>query len=283
MHAPLSIPPVATVAMRLLPVAPRSQPPQPAAVESVWIEPPEFLPPAIALRVAPPPMLVQRVPRKPFALAVWIGGYWIWQRRWVWAHGMWSAPPRAGLRWVHPSYQHCSGLVLFTAGHWAEPSNPGRDLQPVVTIAMTAEGEEAFAPPSGPDGPFVPAPPGSTAGLIVPAPPGTAPAVVTGVPPIVAPGMRVERDLDDTADGNPQLIVSAPANATAAGRAIRMRVPMPAERAAAMPALIDAMAPRPRSELSVRYVAPVAANPPAQRPSASGIRPRPAVAVHAIA
>ena len=86
--------------------------------ESVWIEPPDFRPPALAIAQAPPAMLVQRVPARPFAGAVWIGGYWIWLRhRWVWARGIWAAAPRRGLRWIHPAYEHRGGLVVFVAGH----------------------------------------------------------------------------------------------------------------------------------------------------------------------
>jgi hypothetical protein len=226
------------------------------AIESVWIEPPDFRPPAMAVPFAPPAMLVQRVPTRPFASAIWIGGYWIWQRRWVWAQGMWSAAPRSGVRWAHPCYDHRNGLVIFVAGHWADDT--GGDRAPLrepmaAVVSIGTEAADGF-PPVGPEGRFVPAPPGSTPGLIVPAPLGTAPAVVTGAPPVSAEGMRVI-DTDPGADGSEWLSVTAPPGATTQHCAVRLRVPVAADRAAALTPVVRAWAPMPRSELSVRYVA----------------------------
>ena len=231
----------------------------PASIESVWIEPPAFVPPTIAVPSAPPPMLVQVVAPRPFARAVWIGGYWIWQRRWVWAQGMWAAAPATGLRWVHPSYEHRDGLVLFVTGHWADDIAGGKPpaRQRIAAVAAAGGGDGGCAP-LGPQGCFVPAPPASRPGLIVPAPAGTPPAVMTGVPAIVAAGMRVAPGAP-TVDGVAQMMISAPASATANGRRVQMLVPALAELAASMPARAQAWAPRPRSELSLRFVAPAMA------------------------
>lgn len=65
-------------------------------VVSVYVDPPLYQPPPIAVAWAPPPMLVEVPPPPPFAGAVWTGGYWTWQGNWVWAAGRWSAPPQPG-------------------------------------------------------------------------------------------------------------------------------------------------------------------------------------------
>jgi hypothetical protein len=224
-------------------------------VESVWIEPPDFRPPALAVPWAPPPMLVQTVPPPPFTNAAWIGGYWIWQRRWVWAYGMWSAAPRAGLRWVHPYYEVRDGLVVFIAGHWGDTDDKAAcaasTCMPAVVQAPAAAAIGASA--TGEPGTFVPASPGSRRGLIVPAPVGTPPAVVTGAPPMIAAGMHVQASPSGS-DGALQLTVVAPAGTVVGERAVRMSVPAQAHFAASMPAVVRMLAPRPRSELSLRYV-----------------------------
>ena len=95
--------------------------PVPPPVVSVYVEPPLFAPPPIAIAWAPPPLLVEAPPPLPFVGAVWIGGYWCWQGRWVWAAGRWAAPPMAGYTWVQPYYEHRNGAVVFVDAHWAAP------------------------------------------------------------------------------------------------------------------------------------------------------------------
>lgn len=215
-----------------MPVSP-SAPAVPGQIQSVWIEPPTFRPPPIATPWAPPPMLVQRVPPRPFPRACWIGGYWIWQRGWLWALGMWSAAPSSDAVWVHPSYVLRQGLVLFVAGHWSD-----------AVDAVDAVGV---------DGSFVPAPPGSDAGVVVPAPRGTPPAVMTSVPPLTAPGARVHAE-EPAADGTSRYRVTAPGGCTRSGEGVELWLPAQAHVAAALPPAVAAWAPPPRSELSVRYV-----------------------------
>jgi hypothetical protein len=231
-----------------------------SSAESVWIEPPDFRPPALGVPWAPPPMLVQTVPPPPFAHAVWVGGYWIWQRGWVWAYGMWSAAPRAGLRWVHPRYEHRDGVVIFTAGHWAEAgAEPDLKALPYeAAVVQLPRASSAGCRVIGAEGIFVPAPPGSRTGLVVPAPAGTPPAVVTGAPPLVAVGMRVCARTN-ACDGATQLTVVAPPGAAVDGRAVNLSVPTEAHLAASMPAVVQALAPRPGSEFSIRYVLPARA------------------------
>ena len=226
----------------------------PFEVESIWFEPPGFRPPPVVLPWAPPPMLVQEVPPAPFHGAVWIGGYWIWQRGWVWAHGIWSAPPRPGLRWMQPSYEHRLGSVLFVTGYWSD-ALPNCAPQGVVGLgAKPAPGTPAGSPAIGPEGSFLPPPPGSRRGIIVPAPFGSAPAVVTSAPPVVAPGMRVRR-CTATGEVGTRLNIVAPSSSTACGRPVDLYVPTQAHLAASLPSVVRAMAPKPRSELTVRYIA----------------------------
>ncbi len=68
--------------------------PAPRAVVSIYVEPPLFQPEPILIGWAPPPMLVEVPVPLPYAGAVWVGGYWVWQGDWVWAAGHWRAPPQ---------------------------------------------------------------------------------------------------------------------------------------------------------------------------------------------
>ena len=63
-------------------------PPPPAPVVSVYVEPPLVQPEPVFVDVAPPPMLVEVPPPQPYPGAVWTGGYWGWQGRWVWCAGV---------------------------------------------------------------------------------------------------------------------------------------------------------------------------------------------------
>src|SRR5438552_18123696 len=58
-------------------VEPSAQP-----VVSVYVEPPILQPAPILVAWAPPPMLVETPPPLPFAAAVWVGGYWVWEGNW---------------------------------------------------------------------------------------------------------------------------------------------------------------------------------------------------------
>ncbi len=234
-------------------------PPPPPPVVSVYVEPPIDQPPPIAVGWAPPPMLVESPPPPPFPDAVWVGGYWVWQGNWVWAHGHWMAPPRPRYVWVHPYYEHRDGVVIFVTGHWAAPGvafvppAPGLHLTVEVALSGVVPGPR----PIGPNGCFVPPPPGSRPGFIVPAPVGTPPAVVTGAPPVVAVGMRItnnnttinNRTTNVTNVTNitnvTNVTIVAPPGATAGGKAFTSQVPAQAHLAAAQPAVVKALAPEP--------------------------------------
>ena len=278
-------------------------PAPPRAVVSVYVEPPISEPAPIAVGWAPPPLLVESPPPPPFDGAVWVGGYWVWQGDWVWAHGHWVGPPRPSYVWVHPYYENRDGVVLFITGHWAAPGvafvppPPGIHL----TVEVAAAGVIAGPRPMGPNGCFIPAPPGSRPGIIVPAPIGTAPAVVTGAPPVVAVGMRVTANVNNNTVVRNTTVVNntttvnnttnnitnvrnvtnitnvtivAPAAATANGQAVNSSVPAQAHLAAAQPAVFKAQAPEPASTKPVPAF--VHGKPPAPLPAAQTVNAPPA-------
>lgn len=234
----------------------------PQAVVSVVVEPPISQPPAIVVPWAPPPMLVE-VPPPPPPSAVWVGGYWVWQGTWVWAHGYWAMPPQPGYHWVSPYYEHRDGAVVFVAAHWAAPGVVFVPPPLGIHIQLAAIRADAVPGPRpiGPEGVFVPPPPGSRAGLIVPAPIGTPPAVVVSAPPVVNVGMRVQANVDShntTVINNitnvtniTHVTVVAPPSATANGQAVRATVPAQAHLAAALPPVVRALAPPPASHQPV--------------------------------
>jgi hypothetical protein len=232
---------------------------------SVYVEPPVVEPAPIVVGWAPPPLLVEVPPPTPFMGAVWVGGYWVWQGNWVWAHGHWMGPPQPDYVWVHPYYEHRGDAVIFIDGHWSAPGvvfvppPPGLRL----VVETPAYGVIPGPRPIGPEGCFVPAPPGSRAGIIVPAPVGTAPAVVTSAPAVIAPGMRITNNVT-TVNNNinnnvtnvtnitrvtnvTNVTIVAPPGATKNGRAFDTMVPAAPHLAASRPALVQTRAPEPVS------------------------------------
>jgi hypothetical protein len=275
-------------------------PAPPRAVVSVYVEPPISQPEPIAVGWAPPPLLVENPPPPPFDGAVWVGGYWVWQGDWVWAHGHWVGAPRPNYVWVHPYYEHRDGVVIFINGHWSPPDvafvppPPGIHL----TVEIAAVGVIAGPRPMGPNGCFIPPPPGSRPGIIIPAPVGTAPAVVTGAPPVVAVGMRVTNNVNNTnivhnnttinnttnnvtniknVTNITNVTIVAPPSATANGQAVNTSVPAQAHLAAAQKAIVKAQAPEPASSKPIpAFVhgrAP-AALPPAQAVNTASSAPQ---------
>ena len=239
--------------------------PAPQAVVSVYVEPPIAQPAPILVGWAPPPMLVETAVPMPFAGAVWVGGYWVWEGNWVWAAGHWMAPPQPNYAWVHPYYEHRDGGVVFITGHWSPPGvafvPPPLGLS--LTLVAPLPGIVPGPRPIGPQGVFVPPPPGSHVGLIVPAPIGTAPAVVTSAAPVVNVGMRIQNSNNTTINTRitsvtniTNVTIVAPASATANGKAFESAVPAQAHLAAAMPAVVRAYAPTPASAKPIPAVAP---------------------------
>jgi hypothetical protein len=226
-------------------------------------------------------MLVEAPPPPPFAEAVWVGGYWVWEGDWVWARGRWIAPPQPGYGWVHPYYENRDGVVIFVAGHWAAPGVVFVPPPPTLrlSVEIAAVGVRPGPRPVGPNGCFVPAPPGSRPGLIVPAPVGTPPAVVVSAPPVVAVGMRITNNVGNTTVINnhvnnvtnvTNVTIVAPAAATVNGRAVNTSVPAVAHLAAARPAVFNAPAPEPASMRPIPTH--VAGRPPVSLPPAQPIK-----------
>lgn len=248
--------------------------PPPAAVVSVYVEPPLEQPPPIAVPWAPPPMLVELPPPQPFAEAIWIGGYWVWDGDWIWAAGRWAPPPRPGYYWIHPYYEHRDTVVVFITGHWC---SPGRSFEPPprdahVPMVSIGPGVTPGQRPQGPQGVFVPPPPGSRRGLIVPAPVNTAPAVVVGAPPMIQVGMRVQGN-NNTVNNITNVTIVAPAGTTRSGQAFQRSVPAAAHLAAAQPAVVPMAAPPVRNAQPVPAFQP--GRGPATLPPAQWVRPLP--------
>jgi hypothetical protein len=258
--------------------APPPEDSAPAPAVSVYVEPPVVQPAPIAVGWAPPPLLVEVPSPSPFLGAVWVGGYWVWQGNWVWAHGHWMGAPRPDYLWVHPYYEHRGDAVIFIDGHWSAPGVVFVPPPPSVTLVVErpAPGVIPGPRPIGPEGCFVPAPPGSRAGIIIPAPVGTAPAVVTSAPAVVATGMRITNNVTTVNNVNnvtnvtnvtrvtnvTNVTIVAPPAATANGRAFNTMVPAAPHLAAARPALVQARAPEPVSTRPVPVYVP-GSRPPA--------------------
>ncbi|MGN6528149.1 MAG: hypothetical protein ACTHL8_17305, partial [Burkholderiaceae bacterium] len=257
------------------PPVPEYSPPPPAPeaedpVVSVYIDPPLVEPEPVAVAWAPPPMLVEVPPPQPYAEAVWTGGYWAWQGRWVWAAGRWAPPPRPGYLWEQPYYEHRGDTVVFIPGYWR-----AREVEfvppPVgihIAVGIVAAGVIIGGhPPVGPQGIFVPPPPGSHAGLIVPAPRGTPPAVVVSAPPLVRPGMRVTGNVEVNSHNTTiinnvtNVTIVAPAGVTANGQAFQNSVPARAHLAASLPPVVHAAAPAPTTNAAIPTYVP--GRPPA--------------------
>lgn len=239
-------------------------------VISVYVEPPISQPAPILIGWAPPPMLVEIPVPVPYASAVWVGGYWVWEGNWIWAAGHWMAPPEPNYAWVHPYYEHRDGGVVFITGHWSPPGvvfvAPALTLH--LTLVSAAPGVVPGPAPIGPLGVFVPPPPGSRMGLIVPAPIGTPPAVVTSAAPVVNVGMRIQSNtttVNNSTVNNTNVTnvtnitnvtIVAPASATASGKAFETSVPAQAHLAAALQPAIRIAAPVPVSAKAIPAFVP---------------------------
>ena len=234
------------------------QAPTEESVVSVYVDPPLYQPEPVRVEWAPPPMLVESLPPMPYPGSIWIGGYWVWEGNWVWAHGRWASPPQSDYHWVHPYYENRGGSVIFVNGFWAAPGVVFVAPAPTINIRLAIISPGIVHGPRciGPEGVFVPPPPGSHYGLIVPAPIGTSPAVVTGVPPMIRPGMHININNNNVTNINrvtnvtniTNVTVIAPPGTTANGQAVNTMVPAQAHLAAAMPPVVRAMAPEPVSQ-----------------------------------
>jgi len=208
---------------------------------AVSIEPPMDQPAPVAIPWAPPPMLWDPPPPRPYYEAVWVGGHWTWWNgEWVWARGYWARPPNPSWVYAEPYYEYRGETVVFVAGFWRPVTRvfvppPPTLYIPVVQVTVVHVG---YARPIGPQGVFVPAPPGSQPGVIVPAPVGTPPAVVLSAPPVVRPGMVVR-----PVPRGGVVEVYAPAGVTREGRAVTAQAPVVSHDAAAVHPVVVAPVP----------------------------------------
>lgn len=72
----------------------------------------------VVVAVAPPPPLVEEVPRAPFDGGVWIGGYWGWRGgRHEWVPGRWDRP-RLGYEWRRHAWVQEGSRWRLHGGGW---------------------------------------------------------------------------------------------------------------------------------------------------------------------
>ncbi len=268
-------------------------------VISIFVEAPLEQPDPVAIGWAPPPMLVEDIPPQPTPDAVWTGGYWTWQGEWVWSAGRWLVPPRPRYVWVQPYYEHRDERVIFVPGYWSRPEvefvAPAYDRP--IPWAFVGVNVTVGPPPMGPAGIFIPPPPGSRPGIIIPAPVGTPPAVVVSAPPVMQIGMRVHNNvtvnhtvINDNRVTNynvtnvrnvTNVVIEAPAGATANGRAFQATVPHQAHLAAAQKPVVAVRAPMPASHAPVQ--AYVLGRPAPTLPKPQKVAGMPSVPPHPVA
>jgi hypothetical protein len=76
-------------------------------------------PAQVAIRIGPPPPVVERVPPPPHPGWVWHPGYHRWDGgRYVWVPGSYYQPPYAGARWVPGHWRNGPGGYVWVEGHW---------------------------------------------------------------------------------------------------------------------------------------------------------------------
>ncbi len=73
----------------------------------------------VAVRIGPPPPVVETRGPAPFAGAVWVGGYHRWDgNRYVWVPGSWQRPPHPGAHWVPGRWNHAHDGYHWREGRW---------------------------------------------------------------------------------------------------------------------------------------------------------------------
>jgi hypothetical protein len=70
---------------------------------------------------APPPPREEVVVVRPSPEHVYIHGYWSWREgRHYWVAGHWELPPRRGVVWVEPRWEHRERGYVFVGGSWRD-------------------------------------------------------------------------------------------------------------------------------------------------------------------
>jgi hypothetical protein len=73
----------------------------------------------VAIRIGPPPPVVEHYGPPPRPGWVWMGGFHRWDgARYVWVPGHYAAPPRPGVRWVPDGYYRRGGRYYYRHGYW---------------------------------------------------------------------------------------------------------------------------------------------------------------------
>lgn len=75
----------------------------------------------LSINVGPPALRVETVAVSPFAGAVWVPGYYIYDRspaQYRWFVGRWQAPPAPQQVWVAPRYIHSGDHYDYYPGRW---------------------------------------------------------------------------------------------------------------------------------------------------------------------
>ena len=73
----------------------------------------------VAIRIGPPPPVVEHYGPPPRPGYAWQGGYHRWDgRRYVWTQGHWGRPPRPGAVWVPGNYDRWRGGYRYHRGYW---------------------------------------------------------------------------------------------------------------------------------------------------------------------
>jgi len=78
----------------------------------------EPAPSCVVIDAAPPPLRVEVRPPRPFAGAIWVGGYWWWSGvRYEWTRGHYVRP-HPGYRFVAPRWVRSGGRYYHVRGHY---------------------------------------------------------------------------------------------------------------------------------------------------------------------
>jgi|SRR5271156_5399144 len=85
---------------------------------TVYVQSPPPGQPGVVVGEPPPPPQVDVVVAPPGPGFAWVGGYWTWQGRWIWAPGRWARPPYRGALWVGGRWRRHGHGFVWVSGGW---------------------------------------------------------------------------------------------------------------------------------------------------------------------